>query len=41
LHSEIHYPAGSSFTCSHCTPSKEMLTSIDPEASLVRATRRT
>jgi hypothetical protein len=40
LHSEIHYPAGSSFTCSHCTPSK-VLTSIDPEASLVRATRRT
>jgi murein DD-endopeptidase MepM/ murein hydrolase activator NlpD len=40
LHSEIHYPAGSSFTCSHCTPSK-VLTSMDPEASLVRATRRT
>ena len=39
LHSEIHYPAGSSFTCSHCTPSK-VLTSIDPQASLVRATRR-
>ena len=40
LHAEIHYPAGSSFTCSHCTPNK-VLTSIDPEASLVRATRRT
>ena len=40
LHAEIHYPAGSSFTCSHCTPSR-VLTSIDPEASLVRATRRT
>jgi murein DD-endopeptidase MepM/ murein hydrolase activator NlpD len=40
LHSEIHYPAGSRFTCSHCTPSK-VLTSIDPEASLVRARRRT
>jgi hypothetical protein len=40
LHAEIHYPAGSSFTCSHCTPSK-VLTSIDPEVSLVRATRRT
>lgn len=40
LHAEIHYPAGSSFTCSHCTPNKT-LTSIDPEASLVRATRRT
>src|ERR671921_805729 len=40
LHAEIHYPAGSSYSCSHCTPSK-VLTSIDPEASLVRATRRT
>jgi murein DD-endopeptidase MepM/ murein hydrolase activator NlpD len=40
LHAEIHYPAESSFTCSHCTPSK-VLTAIDPEASLVRATRRT
>ncbi len=39
LHAEIHYPAGSSFTCNHCTPNK-VLTSIDPEASLVRATRR-
>jgi murein DD-endopeptidase MepM/ murein hydrolase activator NlpD len=39
LHAEIHYPAGSSFTCNHCTPNKA-LTSIDPEASLVRATRR-
>jgi murein DD-endopeptidase MepM/ murein hydrolase activator NlpD len=39
LHAEIHYPAGSYFTCSHCTPNK-VLTSIDPEASLVRATRR-
>jgi murein DD-endopeptidase MepM/ murein hydrolase activator NlpD len=39
LHAEIHYPAGSGFTCSHCAPSKT-LTSIDPEASLIRATRR-
>jgi murein DD-endopeptidase MepM/ murein hydrolase activator NlpD len=39
LHAEIHYPAGSGFTCSHCTPNR-VLTSIDPEASLVRATRR-
>ena len=39
LHAEIHYPAGTSFTCSHCSPSR-VLTSIDPEASLVRATRR-
>ena len=40
LHAEIHYPAGSSYTCNHCTPNKT-LTSIDPEASLIRATRRT
>jgi murein DD-endopeptidase MepM/ murein hydrolase activator NlpD len=39
LHAEIHYPAGSSFICNHCTPNKT-LTSIDPEASLIRATRR-
>jgi murein DD-endopeptidase MepM/ murein hydrolase activator NlpD len=39
LHAEIHYPAGSSFTCSHCTPNRT-LTAIDPEASLVGATRR-
>jgi murein DD-endopeptidase MepM/ murein hydrolase activator NlpD len=39
LHAEIHYPAGSSFTCSHCPPNS-VRTSIDPEASLVRATRR-
>ena len=39
LHAEIHYPAGTSFTCSHCTPNRT-LTSIDPEASLVRAMRR-
>jgi murein DD-endopeptidase MepM/ murein hydrolase activator NlpD len=39
LHAEIHYPAGSSFTCSHCTPNK-VLTAIDPWASLVSATRR-
>ena len=37
LHAEIHYPAGSGFTCSHCTPNK-MVTSIDPAASLIRAT---
>jgi len=41
MHAEIHYPVGSSFTCSHCTPNKAMLTAIDPQASLVRATRRT
>jgi murein DD-endopeptidase MepM/ murein hydrolase activator NlpD len=39
LHAEIHYPAGSGFTCSRCAPTKTV-TSIDPEASLVRATRR-
>jgi murein DD-endopeptidase MepM/ murein hydrolase activator NlpD len=39
LHVEIHYPAGSDFTCNHCTPNK-VLTSIDPRASLVRATLR-
>ncbi len=40
LHAEIHYPAESSFTCSHCTPNS-VLTAINPEASLIRATRRT
>src|SRR5215210_3617794 len=40
LHAEIHYPAGSNFTCSHCTPNK-VLTAIDPQPSFVRATRRT
>jgi murein DD-endopeptidase MepM/ murein hydrolase activator NlpD len=39
LHAEIHYPVGSNFTCSHCTPNRA-LTAIDPEASLVRASRR-
>jgi hypothetical protein len=39
LHAEIHYPTGSSFTCSHCTPS-QVLTAIDPQPSLVRATPR-
>jgi murein DD-endopeptidase MepM/ murein hydrolase activator NlpD len=39
LHAEIHYPAGSTFTCSHCTPNKT-LTSINPVASLKSATRR-
>jgi hypothetical protein len=39
LHAEIHYPSGSGFTCSRCTPHKT-LTSIDPAASLTRATRR-
>jgi murein DD-endopeptidase MepM/ murein hydrolase activator NlpD len=39
LHAEIHYPVGKSFTCSHCTPNK-VVTSIDPEESLIRATRR-
>ena len=39
LHAEIHYPEGTSFTCSHCTPSK-VLTAIDPQPSLVQATPR-
>ena len=39
LHAEIHYPQGSGFICSRCTPNKTV-TSIDPEASLVRARRR-
>jgi murein DD-endopeptidase MepM/ murein hydrolase activator NlpD len=39
LHAEIHYPVGSTFTCNHCTPNKA-LTCIDPEASLIHATRR-
>lgn len=39
LHTEIHYPAGNTFTCTHCTPNKTV-TSIDPYNSLVNATRR-
>jgi murein DD-endopeptidase MepM/ murein hydrolase activator NlpD len=39
LHAEIHFPQGFGFTCSRCTPDKT-LTSINPEASLIRATRR-
>jgi hypothetical protein len=43
LHAEIHYPAGSSFACSHCTPSKvltEAPTAINPQPSLAQATPR-
>jgi murein DD-endopeptidase MepM/ murein hydrolase activator NlpD len=39
LHAEIHYPTGSSFTCSHCSPSN-VRTAIDPQRSLVQATPR-
>lgn len=39
LHTEIHYPGGSSYTCNRCTPART-LTSIDPQASLLQATRR-
>jgi len=39
LHAEIHYPQGSGFTCSRCSPNKTLI-SIDPGASLIRATRR-
>ena len=39
LHVEIHYPAGNTFICTHCTPNKTV-TSIDPYNSLVNATRR-
>jgi murein DD-endopeptidase MepM/ murein hydrolase activator NlpD len=39
LHAEIHYPAGSNFTCTHCTPNK-VVTSIDPEPSLMGAAKR-
>jgi murein DD-endopeptidase MepM/ murein hydrolase activator NlpD len=39
LHVEIHYPAGSSYTCTHCTPNKTV-TSIDPYSSLANAARR-
>ena len=40
LHAEIHYPANSSFTCSHCPPTNSGRTAIDPAASLVQATPR-
>ena len=40
LHMEIHYPHGSSFTCSRCTPKKKGMTAINPYASLTRAARR-
>lgn len=39
LHTEIHYPAGNTFTCTHCSPNKTV-TSIDPYNSLVNASRR-
>jgi len=39
LHVEIHYPKGSTYVCGHCAPTKAV-TSIDPYASLVNATRR-
>jgi murein DD-endopeptidase MepM/ murein hydrolase activator NlpD len=40
LHTEIHYPVGYHYPCSRCTPSRT-LTSLDPEASLRKAARRT
>jgi murein DD-endopeptidase MepM/ murein hydrolase activator NlpD len=39
LHTEIHYPVGSNFLCSHCTPART-LTSVDPETSLRQASAR-
>ncbi|HEX2299146.1 MAG TPA: hypothetical protein VHH34_11635 [Pseudonocardiaceae bacterium] len=39
LHTEIHYPAGVGYPCSRCTPSR-LLTSLNPEASLLQAARR-
>lgn len=39
LHVEIHYPLGSSFTCSKCKP-RSSLTALNPYASLLRATPR-
>lgn len=39
LHTEIHYPAGFSYPCHRCAPSRA-LTSLNPEASLLRAARR-
>jgi len=37
LHVEIHYPAGSSYTCTHCSPAKAGMTSIDSFTSLLAA----
>ncbi len=39
LHTEIHYPSGFSYPCSHCTPGRT-LTSINPEVSLRQAAHR-
>ncbi|MCA1672911.1 MAG: M23 family metallopeptidase, partial [Actinobacteria bacterium] len=39
LHTEIHYPPGFSYPCRHCAPGRA-LTSLNPEASLLRAARR-
>ncbi len=39
LHAEIHYPAGSSFSCAHCSPSK-VVTAIDPYISFAGASVR-
>lgn len=40
LHVEIHYPAGRSFTCTHCKPHKTGVTAIDPYQSLLNAAPR-
>lgn len=39
LHTEIHYPSGAGYPCSHCAPGRT-LTSVDPHASLARAALR-
>jgi murein DD-endopeptidase MepM/ murein hydrolase activator NlpD len=39
LHVEIHYPKGTTYSCSHCTPART-LTAIDPFASLNGAASR-
>jgi hypothetical protein len=39
LHVELHYPAGATYVCTHCTPART-LTSFDPFASLQLASVR-
>ena len=40
LHVEVHYPRGSTFACTHCSPRKSGETALDPFASLAAASAR-
>lgn len=40
LHVEVHYPRGSTFACTQCSPRKPGETALDPFASLAAASAR-